>query len=200
MARGGRTVWLPGERDAPRFAEANLQEWLRRSFNVAHLVEGFPGTQAAISRHSPIDGQFAKDGYPAMYEGLRTAFDDTIALVADGVLHEKILLEYKTAKSTKGKGQTVEGNVHERLSYQIMQYLEAATQFTRCSLLVLANGAFAKYRNKYHVGFRVQADRLASFCWFSMQHACTAHECLRFAEGIINWLITERERHRGHLR
>ena len=92
-----------------------------------------------------------------MYAGLSTGFDDTIVLEQDGVLFEKILLEYKTAKPKHGKKVTprVDANAHERLTFQTMQYLEAATRYPACSLMVIANGAFSRYRNKYHVQFHV---------------------------------------------
>ena len=119
-------------------------------------------------------------------------------LIEGGVLREKILLEYKTAKSTRGT--SIDGNAHERLSFQIMQYLEAATRYTRCSLTVLANGAFVRYRNKYHVNFHVQADRLSNFAWFSMDYACTAAGYDRFVSGLLAWLTDGTPRdpeHRG---
>lgn len=102
-------------------------------------------------------------------------------------MREKILLEYKTAKSSKGR--QIDGNAHERLSFQIMQYLEVATRYTKCSLMVLANGAFIRYRNKYHVSFHVQAERLKNFAWFSMEHACTAPEYTCFLTGLLAWLF-----------
>lgn len=118
---------------------------------------------------------------------LSTGFDDTIVMVETGVLREKLLLEYKTAKSSRGR--QIDGNAHERLSFQVMQYLEVATRYTRCSLVVLANGAFVRYRNKYHVNFHVQADRLSNFAWFSMEHACTVAEYTSFLAGLLSWLF-----------
>jgi hypothetical protein len=70
-----------------------------------------------------------------------------------------------------------------------MQYLEVATRYTKCSFMVMANGAFIRYRNKYHVNFHVQADRLSNFAWFSMEHACTATEYTRFLSGMLSWLF-----------
>ena len=102
------------------------------------------------------------------------------------------MIEYKSGKSSK-KG-SIDGNAHERLSFQMMQYLEAATRYTRCSLAVIANGAFIRYRNKYHVSFHAQADRLANFCWFHMDYACTAPEYARFLSGLLKWLITGADR------
>ncbi len=133
-----------------------------------------------------------------MYAGMSTGFDDTIVLVEAGVLREKILLEYKTAKSSKG-GQ-IDGNAHERLSFQIMQYLEAATRYTKCSFVVFANGAFVRYKNKYHVNFHVQADRLSNFAWFSMEHACTSNEYARFLASLLSWLFEGMPRASGNAR
>ncbi|MGC9360482.1 MAG: hypothetical protein ACP5G7_08945 [Anaerolineae bacterium] len=98
-------------------------------------------------------------------------------------------MEYKTAKSSKGI--SLDGNAHERLSFQILQYLEIATRYPRCSLVVIANGAFAFYRNKYHVSFRTQADRLSNFCWFEMLRLCTQAEYLRFVKGLAMQLLAD---------
>jgi hypothetical protein len=53
----------------------------------------------------------------------------------------------------------------------------------------MANGAYARYRNKYHVNFHVQADRLTNFGWFSMEHACTVAEYTRFLSSLLSWLF-----------
>jgi hypothetical protein len=107
-------------------------------------------------------------------------------------------MEYKTAKSSGGR--QIDGNAHERLSFQIMQYLEVATRYSKCTLTVLANGAFIRYRNKYHVNFHIQADRLANFAWFSMEHACSITEYSRFLEGLLGWLFEGTPRERGSTR
>ena len=75
-----------------------------------------------------------------------------------------------------------------------MQYLEVATRYTRCSLQVMANGAFIRYRNKYHVNFHVQAERLRNFAWFDMGYACTAEEYERFLAGLLSWLFDGKDR------
>ncbi len=66
---------------------------------------------------------------------------------------------------------------------------QVATRYTRCSLAVLANGAVIRYRNKYHLNFHIQADRLSNFSWFSMDHACTVAQYDRFLMGITSWLF-----------
>ena len=167
--------------------EKSDTRWLEVSFDVKNLIESYPGTSTAINKYAPSSGNFSGESYPRMYRGLKTKFDDTILLIDRGILHEKILLEYKTAKSTKKTN--IDGNAHERLSFQIMQYLEVATRYTRCSLMIMANGAFVRYRNKYHVNFHVQADRLKNFAWFKMDYACTFDEYSRFLESLLAWLF-----------
>jgi len=162
------------------------------------LVESFPSEAEAIRRYAPTTGPYAARAYPTIYSGLTTKFDDTVVLVEGGVLREKILLEYKTAKSSKRR--QIDGNAHERLSFQIMQYLEVATRYTKCSLMVIANGAFVRYRNKYHVNFHVQADRLKNFSWFSMEHACTAVEYTGFLKALLSWLFLGTPREQGSSR
>lgn len=103
--------------------------WLANTFQTECLIEKYPGRNQAIERYAPMSGNFAGSRYPDMYSGLTTEFDDTLVLIEDGILREKILLEYKTAKSSRGR--QIDGNAHERLSFQMMQYLEAATRFTR---------------------------------------------------------------------
>ena len=167
-------------------------------FGVPDLIAAFPTEAEAIRKYAPQTGAYAGKKYPNIYNGLKTKFDDTVVLVDDGVLHEKILLEYKTAKSSARR--QIDGNAHERLSFQIMQYLEVATRYTKCSLMVIANGAFIRYRNKYHVNFHVQADRLANFSWFSMEHACTTKEYVWFLKGLLAWLFEGKARDQGGTR
>ena len=188
----GRSIYLPTSHvvegylpDQPSIV-GDRSRWFDRVFSVDALVGTFPGTQEAINRYAPKKGRYASADYPSMYKDRKTEFDATIVLEDSGVLSEKILLEYKTAKSSRGI--SLDGNAHERLSFQVLQYLEAATLYPRCSLLVLANGAFAFYKNKYHVNFHIQADRLANFAWFSMDHVCTVPEYRRFVTRLVSWL------------
>jgi hypothetical protein len=162
------------------------------------MIAAFPTEAEAVRRYAPTSGPFAGPQYPGIYAGMTTKFDDTVVLEEGGVLHEKLLMEYKTAKSSAKR--QIDGNAHERLSFQIMQYLEVATRYTRCSLMVMANGAFVRYRNKYHVNFHVQAERLRSFGWFSMEHACTVLEYTRFLTGLLSWLFEGTPRERGSAR
>ncbi len=183
-----RSLYIPASNDVVLTDSAALPSpWLELTFNVSDLVASFPSEAEAIRRYAPTEGLYAGVRYPQMYAGLSTKFDDTIVLEEAGVLREKVLLEYKTAKSTVGR--QIDGNAHERLSFQIMQYLEIATKYTRCSLVVISNGAFARYRNKYHVNFHVQADRLSNFSWFRMEHASTVNESERVLNGLLSWLF-----------
>lgn len=196
---GQRSISVPtSASDGLTDASATPPRWLEVEFGVSELVAAFPNEAEAVRRYAPEAGPFAGQQYPTIYSGLRTEFDDTVVLEEGGVLREKILMEYKTAKSSAGRG--IDGNAHERLSFQIMQYLEVATRYTKCSLMVMANGAFIRYRNKYHVNFHVQADRLTNFAWFSMEHACTATEYNRFLMGLLSWLFEGAPRATGRPR
>jgi hypothetical protein len=182
----GRTLILPAP-TAPETTETTQEvRWLETRFKTESLVEAF-GQPERLTRYAPEIGPYAGSNYPNIYQGLETQFDDTVVLEENGVLREKILLEYKSAKSTAGT--QIDGNAHERLSFQMMQYLEIATRYTRCSFVVLANGAFVRYRNKYHVNFHMQADRLRNFIWFNMEHACTPAEFARLHARLRDWLL-----------
>ncbi|QQS10242.1 MAG: hypothetical protein IPK69_06380 [Phycisphaerales bacterium] len=199
LAIGPRSIFVPtSASDGLTDTSADQSRWLEVVFGVTDLVDAFPSEAEAVRRYAPITGPYAGPTYPTIYNGLTTKFDDTVVLVDGGVLREKIMLEYKTAKSSRGR--QIDGNAHERLSFQIMQYLEVATRYTKCSLMVMANGAFIRYRNKYHVNFHVQADRLKNFAWFSMEHACTATEYTRFLTGLLSWLFEGTPREQGSVR
>lgn len=192
---GCRTLLIPVAKSADRQYAKNQHRWLEITFRVSELIARFPSEEEAIRRYAPKEGRYSNDKYPNIYRDLTTEFDGTIVLVKNGILHEKILLEYKTAKSSEKV--RIDGNAHERLSFQIMQYLEVATRYTKCSLVVMSNGAFVRYRNKYHVNFHVQADRLRNFSWFSMDHVCTAIEYSEFAKSLLAWLFDGSERVSG---
>lgn len=188
LQRGDRAALIrstsPGES-----LPATEQRWLERTFSVDELVGRFPGMAEAIERYAPDSGMFAGAKYPEMFRALTTDFDDTIVLEEGGILKNKILLEYKTAKRAKKSPTKLEGNAHERLSFQMMQYLEVATHYTRCTFWVVVNGAFSRLRNKYHVNFHVQSDRLRNFAWFEMVHASTAAEYLALYLHIESFLL-----------
>ena len=187
-----RSLYLPGKSGASVSVTAEDSRWLDLRYAVSDSVATFPGTEEAVNRYGPDTGPFSGEAYPTIYERRKTAFDGAIVLVDQDVLREKILLEYKTAKSTRG--YAIDGNAHERLSFQILQYLEVATRYSACSFAVIVNGAFTKYRNKYHVNFRVQADRLRVFRWFDMEYLATVSEYSRLVDGLCGWLFAGRAR------
>jgi hypothetical protein len=188
LSSGNRSILLPEL--APHGPLESVQRtWLDLDFEVDDLLAAYPGRQEAVDRYAPQSGPYKHEKYPEMFSGMKTKFDDTIVLEDNGILREKILVEYKTAKSSTGR--QIDGNAHERLSFQIMQYLELATRYTKCSFLVLTNGAFIRYRNKYHLNFHIQADRLANFSWFEMEHACHVPEYKRTTDRIVDWLFAD---------
>lgn len=182
----GRAIILPAPTAPAPAASGHEVRWLETHYKTESLVEAF-GQPDLVAGYAPEIGPFSGSNYSQIYRGLETQFDDTIVLEDNGILREKILLEYKSAKSTAGT--QIDGNAHERLSFQMMQYLEIATRYTKCSFIVLANGAFVRYRNKYHVNFHMQADRLRNFAWFNMDHACTPAEFARLHTRLRNWLV-----------
>jgi len=199
LAIQNRALYLPNNPHAPLSDPgAQPSRWLEVVFPVSDMIAAFPTEAEAVQRYAPESGPYAGPQYPGIYSGMTTKFDDTLVLEEGGILREKILMEYKTAKSSTGR--QIDGNAHERLSFQIMQYLEVATRYTKCSLMVMANGAFIRYRNKYHVNFHVQADRLKNFAWFSMEHACSTTEYTRFLTGLLSWLFEGTPRERGSTR
>lgn len=198
LQKDGRTSYLPSGHRAPVADPiAQPSRWLEITLSVDEFVAAFLGEATTIARYAPDAGPLVGAAYPEQHAGLSTKFDDTVVLAQDGVLKEKILLEYKTAKPSRGRQW--DGNAHERLSFQVMQYLEVATRYTRCSMLVMANGAFARYRNKYHVNFHVQADRLSNFAWFTLNHVCTMRDYADFVAGLLGWLINGTDRRVGRL-
>lgn len=184
----GRAVIVPAV-EPDRTLPISSQRWLEQKFRVDELVAQYPGIEEAVARYSPDSGVFAGSAYPKMFSGLTTDFDDTIVFEENGILRCKVLLEYKTAKRVEKSPTRLEGNAHERLSFQMLQYLEVATRYTRCAFWVLVNGAFSRLRNKYHVNFHIQGDRLRNFAWFDMTHASSAAEYLALYARIERFLI-----------
>jgi hypothetical protein len=151
--------------DIAALAEGEVTEdvppaWLERRFLVADLLEAQLG--AGPYPFAPPTEQdsarFHGEAYPALFAGRTTNFDFSGALVDSGVLKEKLLFEYKYAKSSNN--DSIDGNAHERLAFQILQYVEIALRYPSCSLNVIAAQAFSEYRNKYHPAFNQQAIRL----------------------------------------
>lgn len=124
-----------------------------------------------------------------MYEKKTTKFDFTIVCESKGVLQEKLLFEYKSAKSSKGI--SVDGNAHERLSFQTLQYLEVASMIPNTSFNILASSAFSKYENKYHVSFNQQGVRLGdAFRHFVMRVAACESEYGLFFGMLVRFLLS----------
>lgn len=174
----------------------HLTDWFNTRYLVSDLVASYPGTFTTVRKYAPVKGPFAADLYPTIFKGMTTEFDSVIVLEDSDKLFEKILLEYKTAKSSRKS--RIDGNAHERLSFQMMQYLEVAQLYKErctCSLAVFSNDAMTKYRNKYHVNFRIQADRLSSaFDWFHMDYLAAVVDYQVFFEGIKAWLQSGNKR------
>ena len=134
--------------------------WLERKFLVADLIEAQlgPGPYSFAPPSREDSARYHGNRYPALFARMTTNFDFSGALVTEGALREKLLFEYKYAKSSNR--EAVDGNAHERLSFQVLQYLEIALRYPSCSLNVIAAQAFSEYRNKYHPSFNQQAIRL----------------------------------------
>jgi hypothetical protein len=186
LTKNDRALYLPSSTRSPARSTEVPDTWFQTVFQISDILIEYPGLNEVLNRYAPSVGPYAGGDYPKMYTGLTTEFDGTIVCEQNGVLREKLLLEYKTAKSSTGR--QIDGNAHERLSFQIMQYLEVATRYTSCSFVVLANGAFVRYRNKYHPNFHLQADRLSNFSWFHMSHFCTIPEYAVLASRLINFI------------
>ena len=190
LSKESRKLYLPAS--TPGTDHIDVPEsWTATKFSVEDLVDSFPGTDVVVSRYAPEDStessEFFGNRYPGIYSGKTTEFDDTIVLVQDGIIKEKILLEYKTGKSSRRTN--IDGNAHERLSFQILQYLEVAQRYPRCSLSVCVNSAFVRYKNKYHVNFHIQGERLEVYDIFRMRYMATAREYLEFVSQLLAFLL-----------
>lgn len=188
---GNKSVYLP-TKITTGYPPSNLGvRWLNSKYYVTDLVKAYPGEDHVVDLYAPQIGPYQSHSYPQMYSDLTTNFDDVIVLEEAGVLKEKILLEYKTAKSSTG--QRVDGNAHERLSFQMMQYLEVATRYPKCSMYVFTNGAFVKYKNKYHVSFHVQTERLSAYSWFEMVYMSEVAEYQILVTKLQKFLLGEND-------
>ena len=187
IQNGTRSVYLPTKITTGYPSSALGVRWLNTKYYVTDLVKAYPGESHAVQQYAPQIGPFQSDSYPQMYSELTTNFDDVIVLEESGILREKIFLEYQTAKSSTD--QRIDGNVHERLSFKMMQYLEVATRYPKCSMYVFTNGAFTKYKNKYHVSFHVQIERLSAYSWFDMVHMSEVAEYQILVTKLQNHLL-----------
>ncbi|MFQ3610708.1 MAG: hypothetical protein SNJ72_04345 [Fimbriimonadales bacterium] len=134
--------------------------------------------------------QYYDTNYKQIYSEFSTAFDGTILLMKDSELYKKYLIECKSAKSSdKNK---IDGNAHERFAYQTLEYLEICHLNPKTAFILMANEAFVKYRNKYHIGFCVHTLRLSSkFPNFSLDIICTRSQYYCFFKSILDWMVEE---------
>lgn len=190
---GERAIYLPGRGRVYGLNERWWDEvpayWGQSGFRVRDIVERHLGDQVLrFAPESSDDSQrFSGADYPRMFQERTTRFDFTIACVREGRLVEKLLFEYKSAKSSNHGA--LDGNAHERLSFQTLQYLEIANSWGKASLNVIASPAFSRYENKYHVSFNQHAIRLGeAFPCFVMRVAANGSEYRRFFEMIARWL------------
>lgn len=170
-----------------------LSEWIRMSYDVEVWTnprlpqlneKGWvPKSNKRIT--------YAGNRYRELYTGLTTSFDATIVYLVKQEerfsLHKKCLVECKSAKSSVG--ERVDGNAHERFSFQNLEYLEIATLYPRCELLLLTNDAYVRYRNKYHSGFGIHALRLSNaFSWYHFKIVTTTEQYLQLFRSWEEWL------------
>jgi len=163
--RGPWAIFWDYSDDMAQFSESTVTEdvppnWLTKKFLVSDLLRDQLGAGPySFAPPTPQDSaRYYGSHYPEMFAGMTTSFDFSGTLVANGSLKEKMLFEYKYGKSSND--DRIDGNAHERLGFQILQYLEIAQRFPSCSLNVIAAQAFSEFRNKYHPGFNQQAARL----------------------------------------
>ncbi len=163
--KGPWAIYWDHSADMAKFAESTITEdvppgWLAKKFLCSDLLQEQLGSGPySFAPATPQDSAlYYGNNYPGLFAGMTTSFDFSGTLVVNGSLKEKMLFEYKYGKSSNN--DRIDGNAHERLGFQILQYLEIAQRFPSCSLNVIAAQAFSEFRNKYHPGFNQQAARL----------------------------------------
>lgn len=164
--------------------------WGETRFLVSDLVDWHLGERVrAFAPPTPSDSAlYHGDSYPSMYDGFKTCFDFNVVLAQNGELVDKMLFEYKSAKSSDG--DRMDGNAHERLGFQVLQYLEIANHLGNTSLNVIASSAYARYRNKYHVAFNQQAVRLGNtYATFVMRFASCPSEYAALFRIVTDFLL-----------
>lgn len=165
------------------------QNMLKRKFPVN---EWYNSRLGELREKGWIPGEdeelpYTGDRYPRLYQGKSTEFDGVVVLLERGQLLEKILLELKSLKSSRGRN--IDGNAHERFAYQNMDYLEIGGLYPRTSLLLLTNDAILRYRNKYHTGIGVHALRLSyAFCWYKFEMVSSVQQYVRLFTRWKDWL------------
>jgi hypothetical protein len=171
--------------------------WLKKAFPVEEwydlYIEDVENMGVIPKKHEealfgePERIPFAETAYKQIYQGLKTNFDGLILFVEGNELLSKNLVEIKSAKSSKRK--RIDGNAHERFSYQNLDYVEISAIYPKTELLLLTNDAYVRYINKYHTGFAVHAIRLSqAFWWYKFSMVSSAGQYFRLFEGWIDWL------------
>lgn len=178
---------LPRLSIKPTNAPVVLNEsWLKREF---YVDEWYNGRLLEIEEKGwvPEEGLYSGEKYANIHKGLSIEFDGTILFIESGVLRRKVLLECKSAKSSNGL--KLDANVHERFSYQSLEYLELATLYPQTQLLLMTNDAFVRYKNKYHTGFGVHSLRLGNaFSWYNFDMVSTTSQYVRLFKSWRDWL------------
>jgi len=186
---GKRSLYIPiYGKHAYNVKEIN--KTLDISFLVEDIINSLKTEKSIIEDYAPKEGCYAGTAYPKMYKGIHTKFDDTLVLEENNEFQKKILLEYKTAKSSKGK--RMDGNAHERLTHQMIQYAKIvkADYYSKCYLVVITNGAYQRYRNKYHVSFNMDAELLEqAIPGFSCKFLYAYSEYTKFLVSLLMWLF-----------
>lgn len=184
------------------------RELILTSYEVEDLYE--PHLQDLERKgHVPTDPNlpYAGSAYSSIYQGKKTEFDGLFAFVEvqpggcctpPDCPREKIfsvtdirsryLVEIKSAKSTNKS--TIDGNAHERFAFQNMEYLNISLFSPETNLLLMANSAYVRYKNKYHPAFGVHAHILSSrFPSYKFQMICTAKQYKALLTDWLTWLL-----------
>ncbi len=141
-----------------------------------------------IPEEDESDVEYRGKSYKEIYSDSNTEFDGVMIFINKDIVDRKFLVECKSAKSSQGS--KVDGNAHERFAYQNLDYLEISCLYPRTGLILMANEAFVKYRNKYHTGFCAHSLRLSSvFTNYSLDIICTRKQYYNFFIHILNWLV-----------
>jgi len=122
-----------------------------------------------------VPENMGRDDYKRLYHGTNMKFDGILMFVegidsSDHIGVDKIrsiaILEIKSAKSSNGR--SIDGNAHERFSFQMLQYLILSEYVNKnphlpnVSLLLMTNSSFLRYNNKYHAAFGIHSLLLST--------------------------------------
>lgn len=169
IVHGKRACYIPCA--APPFNAicASVPKWLSAGFSASGPV-------------APGEGEIAGK--------INFSFKEVIGLVDEGCPPCRIVIDYVTGKSSKG--EKMDGNAHERLSYKILQYVEMLhldALEMQCRLFIFGNGAFVKYSNKFYPSTLMHLERLGALVKrFEAGMAVDVDGYLRLALEIADWL------------